>query len=260
MPQITTNNEDPDNFVKNGNAEYANFQHWKASPGAPKSGYICKDAKNGNFAFCVKNPKVYYLHSNIFPIKPEKSYELSGNFKVAGSNSPLVLGLFLYDQNKRRINQCNIRSIKNTETELNAPCKKGDKVIYVKNASRWRKKGYCVAFEPEKGLPNFKVSSRISSISQSDGNWTIKLRAPCPFTYPAGTKVAENGVGGPCGIFPSFSNLTEQWGSDKKIITSAMLKRWPNAKYASVAILPKISKSENKKKIFFDDISLRETN
>ncbi len=256
LPGKIDKNDLPGNLVKNGNAEYGRLQPWELSPGAPKSDYISQDVQSGKFAFCVKKP-IYYLTSNLFPVNPAKSYELSGYFKANGGTPPLVFGLFLYDKNKRRINQCNIRVLKNTETELSAPCKRGDKILRVKNASRWHKKGCCAAFEPGKGLPSFRVTDRILNIRKADSDWIIELQKPCASSHPAGVKVAEHGIGGPCGIFPASGSFTEKWNLKKKIITSAMLKRWPGTEYASVAILPKLPKN-GKTKILFDDIICKE--
>lgn len=70
----------------------------------------------------------------------------------------------------------------NTDTVLADAVKKGDKVIKVKDASKWDKRNFkIVAFNTKadlSDLPNRTFSSNITKLEQKGDVWEITLQAP----------------------------------------------------------------------------------
>jgi hypothetical protein len=246
--------EDPDNLLKNGHAEYGDTRGWTAPP-ALSDKFITKDARNGVFAFkMTPGPALSLLSGEPLPVDQRASYELYGAFKSQSGATRLNFGLILHDSEKRVIRAENVFPVRGTETELAAPCAADDKTIKVKDAASW-KAGCRLAFETDKGLPNFNVSGvAIDSVHRTGGDWFVKLRGPCGFAYPAGTKVAEHrdGAGG---IFPCSAEIPESWTELKGKIGPSDFKKWPGAKFVSVTIIPKLNSPGAG--LLADDISLK---
>jgi hypothetical protein len=250
VPQEITVKEDPANLIKNGHAEYGDTRFWKINHVGV---FISPDAKSGAFAFRTDIPAIRF-ESDMVPVDPENTYVLSGQFKAEGGQPRLLLGLTPYDVEKRLIKPCNVYMVKDTETELQAACTSGDKVLLVKDASAW-KVGYRVAFEPAKGLPNFNITVWADSIYQTGDAWSIRLRDACGFDYPAGTKIMASRDGN--GLFPCFLEaVPDSWTELKGQITPTTFKAWPGIKYAGVTILPRLP-NDKSIAIFMDDICFK---
>ena len=109
----------------------------------------------------------------------------------------------------------NIFGHKGTETELAAPVKKGDRVLKLKDGSRWQtpefRRGTMVAFGAKadsSDLPNRRISSLIVSVS-SEGE--VRLRYPVGVDYPAGTSVRAHRDTGSFGIGSTYLKPTAEW-------------------------------------------------
>lgn len=216
-----TVHENPSNLIRNGGAEYGEGRFWNI---ANRSGtYVSTEARTGKYAFKTDNPHVGF-RSNMFPIDRDGAYELSGAFMARPRPCRLVFGLLLYDKQKRLIRSFNVNRVKGTATVLAQACAKGDRILKVKDASKWTPRQY-VAFEPEKGAPNFNVTPPIDSVYPAGEVWVIKLRKPCGFQYPAGTRIVAHRVGSN-GVFPCVTEVSDHWTELRGVITPAALKRW----------------------------------
>jgi len=69
-----------------------------------------------------------------------KAYRISGWFRSAGAAglSRTYYGVACYNAEKRPIYPVHVRRVKNTFTELAVAAKQGDKVLHLKDASKWR--------------------------------------------------------------------------------------------------------------------------
>ena len=85
-------------------------------------------------------PDQFASTAKMFPVDPAKKYIISGEFRSegkAGVNAPAVLlGVIPFDGSKRQIARSMVDAIANTETELAAAVRKGDKTLFVKDASK----------------------------------------------------------------------------------------------------------------------------
>ena len=73
----------------------------------------------------------------LLPVDTAKSYLLTGEFTAETDTKEFTFGLELFDRNKRPIWPHEVRAIPGTETETVRPAKKGDRELWVKNASSW---------------------------------------------------------------------------------------------------------------------------
>ncbi|MBT4818374.1 MAG: hypothetical protein HN742_09450 [Lentisphaerae bacterium] len=194
------------------------------------------------------------FRSDPVPIDSEATYELSGAFRMKPQPSRLIFGVLLYDRQKRLIQSIHVNSVKGTETVLAAACTEADRIIKVKDASSWRPRQR-VAFGAEDQLPNFRVTGMVDSGYQSGDIWLIKLREPCGFDVPAGTRIIAHRAGNN-GAFPCVGDVPQEWTQWRGEVTSTMLKRWPGATFASVVMLPTLPPG-GKGEFFADDVVLR---
>lgn len=126
-------------------------------------------------------------------VDPAKAYKLSARVSVDKTVSGLLIGLENMDKSGLTIFPQNIAACPGTETVLISPAARGDKVIKVKDASKWGNgKNKFAAFYADKDfkdLPNFSISPPISKITGTGDSWEIELTSPCNAAVPAGTPV-----------------------------------------------------------------------
>lgn len=127
-----------------------------------------------------------------YPAALGKTYTLSGNFRSLGKNpSRLFFGFDCYDKNKKYIYPENSNIITDSETVLVKDCKIGDKEIYIKSNSKWRKNCY-VAFNVKKDysdLPNFSTRLKVKKIETEDDMMKLVLSSALHKAYSVGTKI-----------------------------------------------------------------------
>jgi len=135
------------------------------------------------------------------PIDTAKSYQLSGEFKATsdGAAGDYIRFGLVPSTEWSQIGSINVNIVPGTVTELAADCKETDKVIKLKDASKWKGNSLSVvAFDVDSGdkmrdLPNFNTSKTgVEKLEQKDGVWLLTLKQPCGRNYPAGTAVREH--------------------------------------------------------------------
>ena len=258
------------NMLKNGDAEAGNTSGWKGfASTVPKP-------HEGAYAFVLES-RFYAYTSEMFPLDPKASYELSGFFTSEGGPGMVYLGFDCYDANKKRITSREVTPIPRTETELVQAVKKGDKVLKIKDGStwkfdkRWTPLYGVVAFDVDPSgkyadLPNRKISLRgITEIRQVDGQWEVTLKKPMLESYPAGTKVRQQRSSGAM-KWVVWKYLKENWvgitGKASGISSGGQKQNmfYPGTRYFRVVIL---NLSQSKKppapKVLADDVILRVT-
>ena len=108
-------------------------------------------------------------------VDPAKTYKLSGKFrKVPGStvDTRIYFGLASCDEKGNPIPSGAVIVMPNTDTVLADAVKKGDKVIKVKDASKWDKRNFkIVAFNTKADLSD--------QISQSWNRKAMSGKSPC---------------------------------------------------------------------------------
>ncbi len=179
-------------------------------------------------------------------IDPECGYKFSGRL-VGNEGGKATVGLSFFDISKRKIYPSQVNAVANTETELVNPVKRGDTVVIVKDASKWRnpQQAAIIAFNAKKDcsdLPNAFVSYYIKSIQKTDAGYAITMSRPVAGNYKAGTLVRQHHDGGwnNLGIAPQniTAGGTPLKGEAKRALNSGLWNRvWPGAAYAKVYII-----------------------
>ena len=77
------------------------------------------------------------LVSKRFPVDPARDCLLAGEFTAEGDVKDFTFGLELFDKNGRPIWPHEVRAIAGTETRTIRAAKKGDRVLWIEDASKW---------------------------------------------------------------------------------------------------------------------------
>ena len=182
------------------------------------------------------------------------------------------LGLVMYNAKKRSIYRHSISVYKGTITELTADVKAGDKVIKLKDCSKWSKKNLnrkIIAWNAKKDfsdLPNFSISSTLAKLEKKGDIWEATLKKPVNKNYPAGTQVREHYTGGGYSYCAaSYKVVPEKWTKFSATVKGiakhgAPTKQfWPGTKYVKVIVIVNYrAPKDSDCKTLFDDISFEE--
>jgi len=198
--------------------------------------------------------------SEWIPIDPNKRYTLSGWFKSVGKEpSNLYFGYICFDADKKLIAPEQVGIVGDTETTLYEDCKKGDTLIKVAHAFKWKENSHaCVAFEVDDSgqytdLPNRKLSGfGILKLVEKDGYWEVRLNEPCGRAYPAGTKVREH-LAGPAYLYCAAAaqavpaEWTQYSGSVMGLSEAGAgnVRWWQGTKYAKLVLLLNYEQNED---------------
>jgi hypothetical protein len=139
--------------------------------------------------------------AQFIPVDTNKIFYQSGQFKSIGTagNSITYYGVETYDRDKLYINDTMSNHYINTETELAQDLKPGDTVVYVKNATNWRKTADTagsryLGIYPYKDYPIYTYTRNYYAFTDSNTtNNTVTLTSPYSGSLIiAGSKVANN--------------------------------------------------------------------
>ena len=155
-------------------------------------------AVNGEYTFTKAIPAVRSVA--VFKVDPKGTYQLSGKFRNDGSDPQkklLFFGAEAYTAANKIIGSPQVNIFPGTETELAKDLKKGDKIVYVKDASKWNAKSRAavIAYRIQDNLadlPNNIHSPNIAKIEEESGLWAVHLQRPSWNAYPAGTRVRQH--------------------------------------------------------------------
>jgi Tfp pilus assembly protein PilE len=256
------------NLVKNGYVSMGDNTNF------PAFAYATSDYSSASSSLSA----VGYINSqstDYIKVDPNKSYDQIGSFKSvgAGGNSRVYYGIATYDTDYNYIDDSMTNHYLNTETELSQDLKPGDTIVYVKNASNWKKTAdwdgnKYLAIYPYKDYPIYTYTRRYYQFTDSNAtNNTITLPSPYGGTLiPAGTKIANN--------FSSYGTYTYStvcgdtipniWTTYTSIITgnSINTSTWQQfrygTKYIKVLFLLNYSQSSSYA-MLFDDVVYRDS-
>ena len=217
-----------------------------------------KEAKSGQNCYIVRG-RNRLMSMNKIKIQPDKKYRASFYVKAVGESPAQIFGGWIcYDKKGKVIPSEAFHSVRNSLTEVTASAAKGDKIIKIKDGSKWKKgKVYQIAFNAKKDdsdLPNYTVYG-FEKVEQKDGVWQITLQKPLAFDVAGGTFVREHVKGGDF-LFASNKVITPgEWQKIESI--------WYPGKYirmASAVRLVLISNLDGKYKnsqILIDDLEMK---
>ncbi|KKR04691.1 MAG: hypothetical protein UT30_C0004G0004 [Candidatus Uhrbacteria bacterium GW2011_GWF2_39_13] len=248
-----------------GEANFDKLENWGKT-----SAQIAIDSSPYSGKSCFKMTSQWgsACGSEFIPVYPDKKYKISGWFKrsVDGGKMSLYLGLISFDLNKVLIASKYVNTVAASETELAVPCKAGDIVIQVKDASKWKikTKYNFIAFATDnsgtyRDLPNSNITPVISAEKQ-DNSWKITLSEPCGKAYPENTPVRLHHDGSNytmSAVAPSFTAYDwEKYSTEINAIAKSGTpgnQFCPGTKYVKVAIL-----ATGRGITYFDNFSFEE--
>ena len=214
----------------------------------PEDFNLPKKIVKANDAFSAKG--VYSVVSaKSFTLDPAKKYQISGEFcQKGGKQITVLLGFAPYDAQNKQITSSSVNAVGGTLTEVAADAKKGDKVIKVKNASKWLTKGLVfVALNAKKDfsdLPNQNQLATVAPHVKKNGEvWEILLKNPLAKDIAAGTPVRQQAAGSAYIYTTGVARLTDQWIARKGVISgiakygNVANKMWPGTAKVRVIIL-----------------------
>ena len=199
-------------------------------------------------AFLFKGATAY-VSPQTFVLDPAKKYELSGEFcQKSGKPVSILFGFIPQDAKGANITSGSVLVAPHSIIATAAAAKKGDKVIKVKDASKWSggKRASYVAFGAKKDfsdLPNRDISAVAApGIKQNNGVWEITLKAPLKKDVAAGTLVRQHFPGGAFIYTISIPKLDNKWVARKGIISGMAKygipgnKLWPGTKKVKLLV------------------------
>ena len=192
----------------------------------------------------------YLFSAKSFALDPAKKYQISGEFSQKGGKQvTLYFGFAPYDANGRPVDARKVNVNKNSLTEVAEDAKKGDKVIKVKDASKWntKTKYSFVTFgakEDFSDLPNGNQHATTAPNARQNGEvWEITLKNPLTKDIAAGTAVRQHFDGASYIYTAGYCKLTDQWVTRKGIISgiapfgNVWNKMWKGTEKVKVLIL-----------------------
>ena len=201
-----------------------------------------------NNIFIVRGPARFFSVQKL-KLDPSKKYKLSGEFRhQSGPQVQVRLGYAAVDSKNRIISSRYVNPVKDTETEIAASARRGNTVISVKDASKWRTNPaiFHIVFnilDDFSDLPNFSaIPIEKDGIRQRCDVWEVTLKQPLKLNIPEGTKVRQH-ANGPSYIWNTgVATLQKQWITQSGIlsgiakISTPIRKLWPGTESVRLII------------------------
>ena len=149
---------------------------------------------SGKSAMRIEAPRKF-VYSEMIKIDPAKKYKISIFFRSedAAKAAQFYAGINSFDKDKKPIGGDEVRYFEGTLTTVTADARKGESVLQVENASRY-KKGWNIALMAEEDasdLPNRNMAGGVKAINGNE----LTLQKPLKMDVAAGTKIRQH-IGG----------------------------------------------------------------
>ena len=155
-----------------------------------------KDVGGGVVRISTKKPS-FKVYTKKIAIDPSQKYKLSLEYRKApGSKSEgrFYCGPANFDEKGREITCDTLFPVVGSETVLAMPLKPGDRVVKIRDGSKWQVKYGRIAFHVKSDLsdlPNFDLL-RFSAMKKTGYMWELTLIAPATTAVPEGTPVRNH--------------------------------------------------------------------
>ena len=188
----------------------------------------------GGVAFTIGSGHFQVFSKKRAAVDLKKKYQFSFEYRLAPGSNPgcgFYLAPIVYD-NKGRVISCESqRIIPGTDTVLAAPAKKGDKVIRVKDCSKWVLQYGAVAFNTKadlSDLPNMDTC-RIAALKQGKNCWEVTLIRAVSKDYAAGVAVRNHRDGAAHRYVAGSLRPKNEWQKVSRIVQGAVREGLPKA-------------------------------
>ena len=203
----------------------------------------------------------------VFPVDPAKKYTVKVTVaRTSGTNPSLVyVVLNPLDSSRRWIPANTVSPAAGTETQLTAPVKSGDKVIFVKDASAWKlsyKGGIHYNAKADlSDLPNhLNLSSNPVKILQDGKHWKIELDKPVKVSLPQGLTIRQANSGGYFHVGAKYIFNTHSFNASLQGNAAPPVagKWWKGVGYTNLILLVNWNNEAKNNSVKITDISITE--
>ena len=203
----------------------------------------------------------------VFPVDPAKKYTVKVTVARTSGTKPSLVYVVLnpLDSSRRWISANTVSPAAGTETKLTAPVKSGDKVIFVKDASKWKlsyKGG--IHYNAKADLSDLPNSLNLNSNPvkiQPDGKvWKIELDKPVKVSLPAGLTIRQANSGGYFHVGAKYIFNTHNFNASLQGNSAppAPGKWWKGVEYTNLILLVNWNKEAKDNTVKITDISIVE--
>ncbi len=178
-----------------------------------------KAQKDGSY---LVTRRAWVVGKKLIPADPAKRYRVSFEIKAVTDKAAaekVRVGVTPRDARKRGAGVSGVKPNIGTETEIVVQANKGDKVIKVKDASKWLKKPASIlVFDADptgqmRDIPNFDfISSRPVNWVKKGNVWEVTLNRPLNIELSAGTVIRQH-QDARAAIFSNNKAISREWTS-----------------------------------------------
>ena len=255
-----------ENLVKNGGAEdAAGIKKWHKA-----LSQNTEDKAAGKASFHGKRKNIWSFSPGYIEVDPSKAYQLSALLKTAGvEKSKCYVGIISYNAKKRNISRTSVNIVKGSLTTLAADAKAGDKVLKIKDCSKWSKKYINrtqVGFGAKKDfsdLPNFNLSGVAAKLEKKGDIYELTLKSPIKKAFKAGTQIRQHVAAGGYQYSAASSKIAPaEWKKFSAVIKGQAKygtpnnKFWAGTKYVRVVVILNYqAKKDSDTQALFDEVT-----
>ena len=231
-----------------------------------KSWHARKNVTFADGAITVSG-KAELISRNVFTVDPAKKYTVKVTVARTSGTKPSLVYVVLnpLDSSRRWISANTVSPAAGTETQLTAPVKSGDKVIFVKDASKWKlsyKGGIHYNAKADlSDLPNsLNLNSNPVKIQPDGKQWKIELDKPVKVSLPAGLTIRQANSGGYFHVGAKYIFTTHNFNASLQgnAAPPAPGKWWKGVEYTNLILLVNWNKEAKDNTVKITDISITE--
>lgn len=255
-----------ENLVKNGGAEDGDaVKKWHKA-----LSQNTEDKLEGKGSFHGKTKSIWAFSPGYISVDPVKAYQLSAAIKAVGAEkSRCYVGIASYTAKKRSIYRTTVNIIKGSLTSLAMDAKVGDKVLTIKDCSKWNKKYITrtqVGFGAKKDfseLPNFNLSNVAVKLEKKGDVYELSLKTPIKKAFKAGTQIRQHIRGGGFQYSAASAKMVPTKWTKYSAVIKGQAKYgtpnkqfWPGTKYVKVVVIVNYqAKKDSDTQALFDEVN-----
>ena len=231
-----------------------------------KSWHTRKNVTFADGAITVSG-KAELISRNVFTVDPAKKYTVKVTVARTSGTKPSLVYVVLnpLDSSRRWISANTVSPAAGTETQLTAPVKSGDKVIFVKDASKWKlsyKGGIHYNAKADlSDLPNsLNLNSNPVKIQPDGKQWKIELDKPVKVSLPAGLTIRQANSGGYFHVGAKYIFTTHNFNASLQgnAAPPQAGKWWKGVEYTNLILLVNWNSDAKDNTVKITDISIIE--
>ncbi len=172
--------------------------------------------QDGSF---LSAPNTWVVLKKRIAVTPDKGYRFSAEVRLPDNvqqKTKVRLGYMTYGEGGKSIHVSSVKPVKGTETELTAPAGKKERILKVKDASKWNTKiSSQVVFDIDptgnmRDIPNHDLIGRVKNVRKTDTGWEVEMRNAIGTDLAAGTAIRQH-EDGRSGVLSNAFTVSQEW-------------------------------------------------